>query len=113
MALSLLCHEFIGHDGIYENMELDESENLDEILDQEKEVLESIYNDAVLYQCTPAGVRFSIELESISVSICIPANHEYPYKVPGIVLSSSKHPAYIRLALLQKIMMDAVSNFVG
>jgi ATP-dependent RNA helicase DHX57 len=115
-ALVSLCCNLAGIDNTVP--EIDDIESVEEVLEQEKQVLESIYEN-IEHELVPnVGHRFTVSLEIgkdiLQVSVCIPLEgHKYPHQIPGIAIHSTTLPAYIRLALLQKVIHSAHASFIG
>lgn len=104
-ALVYLCHRL----GSIERLEI-ELVDLGDELEDEKEVLESIYSDLVIEE-SELGTRYCVQIGPISVSICIPTLSDYPFEVPGISLDAAL-PSYIRLSILQRVLEECKA-FVG
>jgi ATP-dependent RNA helicase DHX57 len=88
-------------------------DEVEQILLEEKEVVESIYADQFRMESDAEGYRFFIELEVTGeVEIHIPRNANYPHVIPGIVIGNPKLPAYIRLSILRKVIQTS-ATFMG
>ena len=115
-ALVSLCYNLAGIKNAA--LESHDIESIDEILEEEKQVLESIY-EKIEHELIPnVGQKFTVLLEvgkdKLAVSVCIPSEgHLYPNQIPGISIHSETLPAYIRLALLQKVVHSAHASFIG
>ena len=114
-ALILLCHSFSGlsRSCLEPDQEMASSgDEVKEIIEEERQVLESIYEN-VQYEVTEMGQKFTILIDQITVSLHIPHSLSYPHQLPGLSLTSTAYPAYIRLAVLRSVYIEAFSSFVG
>ena len=109
-ALVKLCHDFAGIESNIDGVSIDEEE-VKSVIFEEKVVLESIYEN-VGHEETELGQKFTIEIEKLTVSLYIPRTTHYPHMIPGLAITSSHYPAYIRLAILKSVYTEA-SSFRG
>jgi ATP-dependent RNA helicase DHX57 len=106
-AIISLCMELAG-------LEYSQDTNtnvnaIEEILLEEKEVVESIYGEMVTMTNQEEGFSFIISLEVTGkVEIYIPKNSNYPHLIPGIVLGDHILPAYIRLSITRMVTQSCL-----
>jgi ATP-dependent RNA helicase DHX57 len=110
-ALSKLCIDLAGVSP--SDHSCADQQGLEEVIAEEKEVLLSIFNEEIVVQEDIAGFNFLINSEIAgNIEFCISSTSKYPFELPGMKFSPGKFPAYIRLAIVQKVYMDAVA-FIG
>ncbi|KAI9100636.1 P-loop containing nucleoside triphosphate hydrolase protein [Phlyctochytrium arcticum] len=96
-------------------------DDLQEMLIEEIEALESIFGDAFSSQKSEKlqGTILSIKIMKESIpapsmlEISIPNSSKYPFEVPALVLRNEKLPAYIRLSAMAGLAKDAKDNLLG
>ncbi|KAJ3272875.1 hypothetical protein HDV01_005198 [Terramyces sp. JEL0728] len=110
LSISTLCLELISQNLC--SLEVGEHLELREAIQEEIQVLESIFSDQVCFEENDYGVKFSFDLEVTgTIEIYISKNLKYPYHNPGIIFANpEKLPAYIRIGILKNVMMDLINQ---
>ncbi|KAJ3255633.1 hypothetical protein HK103_006158 [Boothiomyces macroporosus] len=110
MTISALCLNLISQN--LHQLEVGDHISLKETIQEEIQVLESIFSEQVCFVENDNGVMFSFDLELTgSVEIYISNSSKYPYHSPGIIFANQeKLPAYIRLGIMKNVMNDIVSQ---
>jgi ATP-dependent RNA helicase DHX57 len=112
-ALVHLCHILSGLSNSDLNQDaVSTADEVKDLVEEERQVLESIYEN-VQHEVSDIGQKFTISIEQLEVSICIPHSLPYPHRLPGLSLTSTSYPAYIRLAVLKRVYVEASSSFLG
>lgn len=110
MAITSLCWRLAE----YENNSEPYLEEFDEIITEEKQVLESIFSDSFRSIETDSSVTFEFQLPIFAsghskLTVIIPKVANYPNSPPGLVITEHGIPAYIRLAIMQQAMTECTS----
>lgn len=106
-AVTKLCWSLIDFEK-ESNIVLPDPE-FDEILDEEIEVIKSIYSETEFsYLKAPGGVSFTFDIQQIKVDIIISKKGNYPHNPPAVVVKGN-FPAYIRLSLMQMSLNESLN----
>jgi ATP-dependent RNA helicase DHX57 len=88
-------------------------EEFDELIEEEKNVLDSIYDDTVSFVKSPGGATFTYLIESnkqtLKIDIIISQSCNYPHNPPAIIVTNDSTPAYIRLSLMQQAILESIN----
>ncbi|KAH6594498.1 hypothetical protein BASA61_003990 [Batrachochytrium salamandrivorans] len=118
VALTRLCKQLLGKNGTTTVSENVDTADYRELLEEEIEVLRSIFDSHVQIAHNPEGISITVDLRpevldgiESKLSIFISPESTYPYDLPAIVVQASL-PAYIRLGIVHKLVSEA-STLLG
>ena len=106
LAAGSLCLELAG---VTELDVADSVETFETAVTDEIEALQSIFSDNLTVNTSPTGWALSFDVESAGkLDIVISNASKYPNELPGVTLVEKNLPAYIKLAILQKVVRETV-----
>lgn len=113
MAMTRLCWTLVDFAAVEDEAKLSTTE-LQELIDEEKDVLDSIF-DGVDFQTTANGIAFTFKVhlspvhKESNVQIQISTNSNYPNTPPAVIVTDPSLPAYIRLSLMKNAMAESLN----
>ncbi|KAI9205967.1 P-loop containing nucleoside triphosphate hydrolase protein [Polychytrium aggregatum] len=110
LALSLLTKAAISHQTPEESSVEITPEEQKEMIDQEVEVLVSIYGEDAV-KASPTVVSVTIEDGSVAekTTLEVHITESYPHDIPGIVVLNPSLPTYIRLSITKGLASECAS----
>ena len=106
LAAGSLCLELAG---VTDLDIVDSVETFETAVTDEIEALQSIFSDNLTVNTSPTGWALSFDVESAGkLDIVISNASKYPNELPGVTLVEKNLPAYIKLAILQKVVRETV-----
>ena len=108
LAAASLCKELAG---VSIDQEIDSTMDTKSVLLDEIATLEAIYPDLFKFEENENGFEFKFPVDDVgNVIMVISHESKYPFDIPGIILADKLLPAYIKLAVLQKVVREAISH---